>query len=60
MPRLTIYVSSDEKEMFDNVANKKGKKPSSLAYEWHINKLKREHTKVFNQVIKTMGTPENE
>ena len=60
MPRLTIYVSDDEKEMFDSVANFHGSKISALAREWHINKLKREHTKVFNQVIKTMGTPENE
>lgn len=60
MPRLTIYVSDDEKEMFDKVAKSKGSYPSSLAKEWHINKLKREHAKVFDQVIKTMGTPENE
>ena len=60
MPRLTIYVSDDEKEMFDKLAKSKGRNPSALANEWHINKLKREHAKVFNQVIKTMGTPKNE
>ena len=60
MPRLTIYVSDDEKEMFDKLAKSKGSWPSSLAKEWHINKLKREHAKVFKQVIADLGTDKNE
>lgn len=60
MPRLTIYVSNNEKEMFDSVAKSKGRKPSALANEWHINKLKREHAKIFNQVMAGLASDKNE
>ena len=60
MPRLTIYVSDDEKEMFDNVAKQKGRKPSALANEWHINKLKREHDRIFNKVMANLGSDKHE
>ena len=60
MPRLTIYVSDDEKEMFDSVANFHGSKISALAREWHINKLNREHAKVFNKVMADLASDKNE
>lgn len=60
MPRLTIYVSEAEKEAFDKVARLEGKYPSHLAKEWHINKLKREHKKLFNRVIEELSSDKHE